>query len=92
MNEFVTCGRRIYYFTLPNGTLFVEKPKCCRRLFKETRLINKAKTFSKAKTAAAAAVAWDSFMNKKTHCDEIESTSKESNIFNEIDELLKEKS
>lgn len=87
MNEFRTLGRRLYYFTFPNGTYYIDKPKCCRRLFKETSLINKAKSFSKIKTANASLVAWELFMKKNITKEDRED---DSNINDEIEELLKD--
>lgn len=96
MISHVTFGRKLYLFTRPDGVSLVDKPKCCRRLFCETVHINRAKTFSKIKTADAASIAWESFINKKDKTketeiyEEIDAKQISEETIKEIDELLKE--
>jgi hypothetical protein len=60
-SDFLIAGRRMYLFTRPDGTYIAEKPSCCRRIFRETNLINSAPTFGRLKTPSAERTAWIRF-------------------------------
>ena len=63
IDEFFFIGRKIYFFTRPDGTYVVEKPKCCRRIFPETEDINTRPTFFKQKTWNTDEKLWNDYRN-----------------------------
>lgn len=65
MSDILYSGRKIFLFTRPDGTYIVEKPRCCRRIFPETKDINTIPTFLKQKTWNPSEKKWNEFIKNK---------------------------
>jgi hypothetical protein len=94
MSEFLLIGRQMYRFTRPDGRFVTEKPACCRRVFPETEHINRARTFSKRKTAPASEIAWVKFQQRKaesgqTPADESALCETTQEMVDDIDSFLR---
>ena len=88
MNDLIFVGRQAYLFTRPDGTFLVEKPRCCRRIFKETANINTARTFMKNKTLDVASQAW--LDDKKEMKAPKKDDEQEKNKLDQYEETLNE--
>ncbi|KAK8891773.1 hypothetical protein M9Y10_028993 [Tritrichomonas musculus] len=90
MSDILYTGRKLFLFTRPDGTYFVEKPHTCRRIFPETNDINANPTFLKQKTWNPSEKKWNQFkdhqekeiMNEELQYDQIQDTIKN------VDEIL----
>lgn len=90
MSEILYSGRKIFLFTRPDGTYIVEKPRCCRRIFPETRDINVIPTYLKQKTWNPSEKKWNEFINEKKNGKNKDELSNENQIhYDQIQDTIK---
>lgn len=86
-------GRKKYLFTRPDGTVVVEKPSCCRRIFPETENMNKNhRKFGKKEYDVSNREKWNRLTRKEEHADDWDYLLKAESVVADIEDLLKENS
>ena len=89
MSEKITSGRVVYIFTRPDGTTVIEKPFCCRRVFKETGEIRKFnRSFSSQEYDISNRSKWEKLVTKEK--DETDIIEEAKSTIDDIAEILKD--
>jgi hypothetical protein len=83
-SDFLLTGRRMYMLTRPDGTYIVEKPRCCRRIFRETLLINSAPRFARLRTPVTEEAVWIRF--KRSNAEKVGNAATKSHSLLEATE------
>ena len=91
MDTSIVHGRAIYLFTRPDGTVSVEKPSCCRRIFPETETMNKEhRVFGKKEIDVANRTKWNRLLKRLSPTNEDDVFNSAESICADIDDLLKD--